>query len=60
MRVISPFSLADNDICRFAAGYGAPSVGSEQKESGTEIFTALEAVNKVPGYTDFQAVIMGK
>jgi hypothetical protein len=60
MRVISPFSLADNDLCCFAAGYGAPSVGSERMESGTEIFTALEAVNKVMGYTDFQALITGE
>ena len=60
MRVISPSSLPDTAICVFPAGYGAPSVSSERMESGAEIFTAIEAVNKVMGYSDFDAVIAGE
>jgi hypothetical protein len=60
IRVISPSYLSDTDVCVFPAGYGAPSVSSERMDSGTEIFTAIEAVNKVMGYKDFQAIIAGE
>ena len=60
MRVISPSSLADTAICPFPAGYGAPSVSSERMDSGTEIFTAIDVVNKVLGYKDFDALMTGE
>ncbi|KAG0647259.1 Acetophenone carboxylase 70 kDa subunit [Hyphodiscus hymeniophilus] len=60
MRVIPPSSLADTAICVFPAGYGAPSVSSERMDSGTEIFTAIDAINKVMGYKDFDALMTGE
>ena len=57
MRVISPKSLADTDLCVFGAGYGAPSVSGERIASGTEIFTAIDSLNRVLGYDDFQAIV---
>jgi N-methylhydantoinase A/oxoprolinase/acetone carboxylase beta subunit len=57
MRVISPKSLKDSDICAFGAWYGAPSIINERTSSGTEIHTAIDAVNRVLGYTDFQALV---
>ena len=57
MRVISPDDLKDDDICVFGAGYGAPSVSNERVQSGQEIFAAIEGVNRIMGYHDFQGVV---
>jgi N-methylhydantoinase A/oxoprolinase/acetone carboxylase beta subunit len=57
MRVISPKSLKDSDICSFGCWYGAPSIINERPSSGTEIQTAIDAVMKISGYTDFQAIV---
>jgi DUF917 family protein len=59
MRAISPKSLTDADLWIFGAGYGAPSVGGERIAAGTEIFAALESLNRVLGYDDFQAIVAG-
>lgn len=37
--------------------YGAPSVSGERIAAGTEIFAALESLNRVPSYDDFQAIV---
>ena len=55
--VIAPKSLGDDDLCVFGAGYGAPSVSNERVSSGTDVFDAIDAVNKVMGYKDFAALV---
>lgn len=55
---MSSTSLPDTAIFAFPAGYGASSVS--WMDSGTEIFTAIDAVNKAMGYTDFDSVIAGE
>ena len=57
MRVISPESLKDTDLCVFGAGYGAPSVSDERISSGTDVFAAIDAVNQVLGFSDFQGIV---
>ncbi|KAJ9502019.1 hypothetical protein H2202_002083 [Exophiala xenobiotica] len=57
IRVMRPEDLRDSDICVFGAGYGAPSVSDERISSGTDVFTAIEAVNTIMGITDFQAIV---
>jgi hypothetical protein len=57
IRVMRPEDLKDSDICVFGAGYGAPSVSDERISSGTDVFTAIEAVNTIMGITDFQAIV---
>lgn len=55
--VVKPESLKDDSICVFGAGYGAPSVSNERIASGTEVFDAIDAVNKVMGYSDFTGLV---
>jgi N-methylhydantoinase A/oxoprolinase/acetone carboxylase beta subunit len=55
--VVKPGSLKDDDICVFGAGYGAPSVSNERIASGKEVFDAIDAVNKVMGYSDFAGLV---
>jgi N-methylhydantoinase A/oxoprolinase/acetone carboxylase beta subunit len=55
--VVKPESLKDDDICVFGAGYGAPSVSNERIASGKEVFDAIDAVNKVMGYSDFAGLV---
>lgn len=57
MRVVSIDSLADEDICVEGAGYGAPSVSNERLASGTEVFAAVDTVNKIMGIKDFAAIV---
>jgi N-methylhydantoinase A/oxoprolinase/acetone carboxylase beta subunit len=57
MRVISPQSLKDDDLVCFGAWYGAPSVSGERTSAGTEIPTAIDALNKILGIQDFQALL---
>lgn len=57
LQVISPKALADTDLCVFGAGYGAPSVSGERIASGAEIFAAIDSLNRVLGYDDFQAIV---
>ena len=55
--VIPPSSLRDLDICVFGAGYGAPSVSDERIPSGDEVFAAIDGLNTVLGYEDFQGIV---
>lgn len=57
MRVISPSSLKDSDVCVFGSWYGAPSVSGERIPSGTEIPRAIDYSVKISGQTHFEAVI---
>jgi N-methylhydantoinase A/oxoprolinase/acetone carboxylase beta subunit len=57
MRVISPDDLADDAIVVEGAGYGAPSVSNERLSSGTEVFDAVDTVNRIMGYKDFTAIV---
>lgn len=57
MRVISPNDIKDTDLCVFGAGYGAPSVSNERIASGKEIFAAIDGLNRILGYSDFQGVV---
>ncbi|KAI9730556.1 MAG: hypothetical protein M1834_005797 [Cirrosporium novae-zelandiae] len=57
LRVIAPKSLKDTDILCFGSWYGAPSVSGERLPAGTEILTAIESLNKLLGYKDFDAVV---
>jgi N-methylhydantoinase A/oxoprolinase/acetone carboxylase beta subunit len=57
MRVISPQSLKDDDLVAFGSWYGAPSVSGERLPSGTEITSAIDALNKVLGISDFQGLL---
>ena len=55
--VIAPSSLKDSDVCVFGAGYGAPSVSDERIPSGQEVFAAIDGLNTVLGYKDFQGIV---
>lgn len=57
IRVMRPEDLKDSDICVFGAGYGAPSVSDERISSGTDVFTAIDAVNTILGIEDFDAIV---
>lgn len=57
IRVIAPESLPDDAIIVEGAGYGAPSVSNERLSSGTEIFDAIDTVNRIMGYKDFTAIV---
>ncbi|KAL1984915.1 hypothetical protein VTN96DRAFT_8574 [Rasamsonia emersonii] len=57
MRVISPSSLKDSDVCVFGSWYGAPSVSGERIPAGTEIPRAIDYSVKISGQTHFEAVI---
>lgn len=57
MRVVSPESLKDDDLICFGSWYGAPSVSGERTSAGTEIPTAIDALNKILGIKDFQALL---
>ncbi|KPI35589.1 uncharacterized protein AB675_4770 [Cyphellophora attinorum] len=57
IRVVSPESLPDDAVVVEGAGYGAPSVSNERLSSGTEIFDAVDTVNKIMGYSDFTGII---
>ena len=57
VRIVSQESLEDSDICVLGAGYGAPSVSDERIPSGQEVFAAIDGLNKVLGYQDFQAIL---
>lgn len=57
IRVMRPEDLKDSDICVFGAGYGAPSVSDERISSGTDVFTAIDAVNTIMGIKSFDAII---
>jgi N-methylhydantoinase A/oxoprolinase/acetone carboxylase beta subunit len=57
LRVISPDALADDAIVVEGAGYGAPSVSNERLSSGTEVFDAVDTVNRIMGYKDFTAIV---
>ena len=57
MRVISPQSLKDDELVCFGSWYGAPSVSGERLPAGTEIPTAIDALNKLLGIRDFNALL---
>lgn len=57
MRIISPSSMKDSDVCVFGSWYGAPSVSGERMAAGTEIVTAVEHAVKISGFTHFDAVL---
>ncbi|OAL35225.1 hypothetical protein AYO20_05479 [Fonsecaea nubica] len=57
IRVVSLESLKDDGVCVFGAGYGAPSVSDERVSSGTDVFAAIDAVNKIMGITDFDGIV---
>ncbi len=57
MRIVPLESLEDKDICVFGAGYGAPSVSDERIGSGTDVFSAIDAVNAIMGIKDFQGIV---
>jgi hypothetical protein len=57
MRVISPQSLKDDDLVAFGSWYGAPSVSGERLPSGSEIASAVDALNNVLGINDFQGLL---
>ncbi|PVH77600.1 DUF917-domain-containing protein [Cadophora sp. DSE1049] len=57
MRVVPPDLLNDDDIVCFGSWYGAPSVSGERTSAGTEIPAAIDALNKVLGIKDFQALL---
>ncbi|KIW19671.1 hypothetical protein PV08_00245 [Exophiala spinifera] len=57
IRVMRPEDLKDSDICVFGAGYGAPSVSDERISSGTDVFTAIDAVNTIMGIKSFDAIV---
>jgi len=57
MRIVSPESLKDDDLICFGSWYGAPSVSGERTSAGTEIPAAIDALNKILGVKDFQALL---
>jgi N-methylhydantoinase A/oxoprolinase/acetone carboxylase beta subunit len=57
MRVISPEHLKDDDLVVFGSWYGAPSVSGERLSAGTEIPTAIDALNKILGIDRFHALL---
>lgn len=57
MRVISPNYLKDDDLVCFGSWYGVPSVSGERLPAGTEIPAAIDALNKVLGVNNFQALL---
>jgi N-methylhydantoinase A/oxoprolinase/acetone carboxylase beta subunit len=57
MRVMSPGSMKDSDICVFGSWYGAPSVSGERIPAGTEIMTAVDHSVRISGHSHFEAVI---
>lgn len=57
MRIISPKALKDTDRVSFGSWYGAPSVMNEKIGSGTEIQTAIDALDRVLGNKGFDALI---
>ncbi|KKY16689.1 putative hydantoinase oxoprolinase [Phaeomoniella chlamydospora] len=57
MRVISPSSLKDSDVCVFGSWYGAPSVSGERLPAGTEIMTSIDYSVKLSPYKEFHATI---
>ena len=57
MRVVPLESLKDEDIIVFGAGYGAPSVSNERIGDGTDVFVAIDTVNKVMGIKDFHGIV---
>jgi DUF917 family protein len=57
MRVISPSSLKEDELVCFCSWYGAPSVSGERLSAGTEIPTAIHALNKISGVTEFRALL---
>jgi N-methylhydantoinase A/oxoprolinase/acetone carboxylase beta subunit len=56
MRVVSPEDLRDSDLVAFGSWYGAPSVSGERLPAGTEIPTAIDALNKILGVQNFEAL----
>lgn len=57
MRVITPESLGDSDVCVFGAWYGAPSVSGERIPAGNELMTAIDFSVKMAGHTHFEAIV---
>ncbi|KAJ5980235.1 hypothetical protein N7481_007533 [Penicillium waksmanii] len=57
MRVVSPNSLKDSDVCVLGSWYGAPSVSGERMAAGTEIITAIDYSVKLSGHSHFEAII---
>lgn len=57
MRVISPEHLGNDDLVVFGSWYGAPSVAGERLSAGTEIPTAIDALNKIMGIDKFHALL---
>jgi N-methylhydantoinase A/oxoprolinase/acetone carboxylase beta subunit len=57
MRVVSPQYLQDSDLVCFGSWYGAPSVSGERISSGTEIPAAIDALNRILGIDNFQALL---
>ncbi|RDA82422.1 hypothetical protein CP532_0843 [Ophiocordyceps camponoti-leonardi (nom. inval.)] len=58
MRVISPLSLADDDLVCFGAWYGSPSVINERIPGGSEFAAAIDAVKRVKGVDSFAALYL--
>ncbi|RCI08199.1 hypothetical protein L249_6349 [Ophiocordyceps polyrhachis-furcata BCC 54312] len=58
MRVISPRSLADDDLVCFGAWYGSPSVINERIPGGGELAAAIDAVKRVKGFDSFAALYL--
>ncbi|KAK5957418.1 hypothetical protein OHC33_001792 [Knufia fluminis] len=57
IKVVALDALKDDDICVFGSGYGAPSVSDERVQSGDEVPTTIEELNKVLGHQDFQGIV---
>ncbi|PHH87207.1 hypothetical protein CDD83_9183 [Cordyceps sp. RAO-2017] len=58
MRIVSPKSLADDDVVCFGAWYGSPSVINERTSGGNEIVDAIDAVLKLRGLDSFSALFL--
>jgi N-methylhydantoinase A/oxoprolinase/acetone carboxylase beta subunit len=57
MRVVSPESLKDSDVCVLGSWYGAPSVSGERLAAGMEITTAIDYSVKMSGHSHFEAIV---
>lgn len=57
MRIISLKALKDSDLCVFGSWFGAPSVSGERISAGTEIFAAIDVLNKILGHATFDGIV---
>ncbi|RAK95968.1 hydantoinase/oxoprolinase [Aspergillus ibericus CBS 121593] len=57
MRVVSPDSAHDTDVCVFGSWYGAPSVSGERLPAKTELTTAIDHAVRLSGHSHFEVII---